>query len=89
MLRHPYWTERRVTAHLRDCNAKFDGPGSALVVDRRGVLTGDIEDAADPCIYVAGVPGDGLRFDAVAEARCVLAAWRDAQEARLSKTRIV
>jgi hypothetical protein len=78
--RHPYWTERRVVAYLRDCNAKFDGPGDALVVDARGVLMSDIEDARTPSIYSCYVPGDGIAFDAVAEARQLLAAWRDAQD---------
>jgi hypothetical protein len=79
MKRHPYWTERRVIKHLRECNATFDGPGDALVVDARGTLTADIERSKTPAKYSAYVPGDNIKFDAVQEARLLLAAWRDAQ----------
>jgi hypothetical protein len=80
MKHHPYWTERRVVKYLRECNAVYDGPGVPLVVDAHGVLTSDIEGSATPAKYLCYVPGDNIRFDAIQEARQLLAAWRDAQD---------
>lgn len=45
---HAYYNLVRVRAILRDANAHFDGPGVALVVDARGVITGDLEDSREP-----------------------------------------
>lgn len=88
--KHAWWSEERVVKHLRECNKHFDGSGVALVLDARGVITGDIEDAEDPVRYKVEVPGDDRRFDAHAEARRLLAAWRDFVDedrlARLART---
>lgn len=78
--RHPYYTLARVRAELRLCNERFDGPGVALVVDARGVITSDLEDSREPWQYKAEVPGDDRPYDAHAEARRFLAAWRDRKQ---------
>lgn len=79
--RHPYYNITRVRETLRRANQHFDGGGVALVVDARGAITGDLEDSREPWQYAAHVPGDGRPYDAHAEARKFLAAWRDRKQA--------
>jgi hypothetical protein len=80
MERHPFYSLKRVAEMLRHANKHFDGPGIALVVDQRGVITGDLEDSHEPWQYSSEVPGDDRPFDALAEARRLLAAWRDRRQ---------
>lgn len=82
MKRHPvYGTVRTFAAYLRDCNEHYDGPAE-VCVDARGVIMFDLEHAHDPVRCVETIPGDGAKFDSVAAARRILAAWRDADDER-------
>lgn len=78
MRSHPFYGGvHRFAGYLRELNTHYDGPGE-VCVDARGVIMFDLEHAHDPVRCVETIPGDGAKFDHVAAARRILAAWRDA-----------
>jgi hypothetical protein len=72
-------TLRSVAADVRDLNAKFDGEGEVGISNGGRVLYQDGLGDMTGCLAGHEVlPGDGRPVDAVAVARRLLAAWRDA-----------
>lgn len=71
-------TERQLTRALRDLNAHSDGPYT-LSLSRLSNPPHICDHDAFDAVGREEIPGDALPFDAVAVARRLLAAWRDAQ----------
>lgn len=77
---------RDITKQLRELNLHYDGPGSVCLNEQ-----GSLDNFHQPGVRFHRIgceelPGDGRPFDAVAAARRLLAAWRDAVESGLIKT---
>jgi hypothetical protein len=75
---------RHVTNQVRDLNTHFDGPGTVCLVAIGGNEFLEVMHVGStwPEYGSEDLPGDGLPVDAVAVARRLLAAWRDAGEPR-------
>lgn len=70
-------TLRKLTAEVRACNNAYDGPGP-IALDSTGAIVPFEHGPADVVTHGEEIPGDGKPVDAVAIARRLLAAWRDA-----------